>query len=146
MARSRSDAGCQPRATSLHGGHTMDGHLRLRTSRIRSLARRFSWLVSGLVIVGVCLVYRWYAPAGPAAAASKPPAASGKVKQATATVPAEPGGKNGPVAPKKPQVAAVVNNEPISREDLARECLLHYGNEVLETMVNKLLIMAACQE
>ncbi|HEV3137927.1 MAG TPA: peptidylprolyl isomerase, partial [Pirellulales bacterium] len=47
---------------------------------------------------------------------------------------------------RKPPVAAVVNNEPISREDLARECLMHYGTEVLESMVNRTLILASCQQ
>ncbi len=41
---------------------------------------------------------------------------------------------------------AVVNNEPISREDLARECLLHYGQDVLESLINRTLILTSCQQ
>ena len=43
-------------------------------------------------------------------------------------------------------MAALVNNEPITREDLARECLVHYGEEVLESLVNRKLIQSACRE
>ncbi len=41
-------------------------------------------------------------------------------------------------------IVAVVNNEPITREQLARECLLHYGTSVLERIVNRWLIAQAC--
>ncbi len=43
-------------------------------------------------------------------------------------------------APQKPQIMAMVNNEEITRQELAQECLAHYGKEVLEAMVNKYLI------
>jgi parvulin-like peptidyl-prolyl isomerase len=49
-------------------------------------------------------------------------------------------------APKKNPVAAIVNDEPITRDDLARECLLHYGTDVLESMVNRVLIEASCKQ
>src|SRR5687767_9539973 len=42
------------------------------------------------------------------------------------------------------QVMAVVNNEQITRVDLGRECIRRYGEEVLETMVNRQLIAEAC--
>ena len=41
-----------------------------------------------------------------------------------------------------PAIVATVNTQRITREDLARECLRHYGKEVLESMVNKHLIVA----
>ena len=44
-----------------------------------------------------------------------------------------------------PPVVAAVNNQRITREDLAQECLRHYGNEVLESMVNKQLIAGECR-
>ena len=43
-------------------------------------------------------------------------------------------------------IVAVVNNQPITREQLARECLVHYGTTVLERIVNKWLIAQACME
>ena len=42
-------------------------------------------------------------------------------------------------------MVAAVNNQRITREDLAQECLRHYGNEVLESMVNKQLIVGECR-
>jgi len=44
-----------------------------------------------------------------------------------------------------PAVVATVNTRRITREDLARDCLRHFGKEVLESMVNKRLIMSECQ-
>ena len=41
---------------------------------------------------------------------------------------------------------AVVNSQPITRQQLAQECLRRYGTDVLETMVNKQLIIGACQQ
>jgi parvulin-like peptidyl-prolyl isomerase len=104
--------------------------------------------ISGCALLGVCLAYRWYAPAESASAAGKPPAS--KVKRATATEPIDPASKSMPkgpeAAPRRSPVAAMVNNEPISREDLARECLLHYGNELIEMIVNRMLIANACKQ
>lgn len=39
---------------------------------------------------------------------------------------------------------AVVNGEPVTREELAVECRRRYGNEVLESLVNKTVILQAC--
>ncbi len=110
--------------------------------------RRAGWLLSGLVLVGVCVAVRWNWPAGPAAAQSP----RGGVRQASAIDRSQPpsppqaGSPGGAaLAPRKNPVAALVNNDPISREDLAGECLLHYGNEVLESMLNRALIQVSCQ-
>ena len=43
---------------------------------------------------------------------------------------------------RRPAVVATVNTQRITREDLARECRRSYGKEVLESMVNKHLIVA----
>lgn len=42
-------------------------------------------------------------------------------------------------------VVAVVNADPITRKTLTEETLRRYGNEVLENMVNRHLILQACQ-
>ena len=36
-----------------------------------------------------------------------------------------------------PDVVAAVNGHSITRDELAAECRIHYGKEVLESMVNK---------
>ena len=42
-------------------------------------------------------------------------------------------------------VVAVVNGEEVQRQELAQECLSVYGKEVLESVLNKYLIMQYCQ-
>ncbi len=55
------------------------------------------------------------------------------------------------LGPKKPsgdsvlQVVARVNGEDVTRNQLAEECLLHYGEDVLERMTKKLLIIQECK-
>lgn len=51
-----------------------------------------------------------------------------------------------PVASSRLKVVAVVNQEQITRQELAREVLRRYGSEVLESLVNKKLILQACQQ
>src|SRR5438874_11365234 len=117
----------------------MEGKRRIGiSSRILGYLQRDGWFLSGMFVLRVCLLFRTYGPAESAAA--KPPAS--KVKKATATEPVKaPLASPSPTAPKKNPVAALVNNEPITREELAKECLVHYGAEVLETLVNRSLIM-----
>lgn len=50
------------------------------------------------------------------------------------------------VNPAKLQIMAVVNSEQISRSELGRECIRRYGEEVLESLVTRQLILAACQQ
>jgi parvulin-like peptidyl-prolyl isomerase len=52
--------------------------------------------------------------------------------------------------PKAPDLAelkvmAVVNGHEIARQELANECLRRYGKDVLESMLNKHLILDACK-
>ena len=53
---------------------------------------------------------------------------------------------SGPRRPPAPAVVAVVNREPISRDELARECIRRFGVQVLESEVNKRLILEACRK
>jgi parvulin-like peptidyl-prolyl isomerase len=55
-----------------------------------------------------------------------------------------------PTARQKPNAAtlsvmAVVNGQQITRADLGRECIRRYGEEVLESLINRQLITNACQ-
>jgi parvulin-like peptidyl-prolyl isomerase len=98
-----------------------------------------------LVIVGAAVLVRsvW----GPEhAGAQAPPVARGKAG-AKGQPPAK--GQAAPAAPpveQKMKIIAVVNNQRITREDLARECLLHHGKEVLESLTNKHLIAEHCKK
>jgi parvulin-like peptidyl-prolyl isomerase len=44
-----------------------------------------------------------------------------------------------------PDIVASVNGHAITRDELAAECRIHYGKDVLESMVNKFLILTECQ-
>ncbi|CAL1124955.1 unnamed protein product [Cladocopium goreaui] len=59
-----------------------------------------------------------------------------------------PSTASAPVAQSQPKlnIVALVNGEEISRNDLGRQCLWHFGEEVLESVVNRQLIEQHCQE
>ena len=44
-----------------------------------------------------------------------------------------------------PKIVATVNGNPISLEELAAQCKLRFGVDILEDLVNKTLILQACQ-
>ncbi|HEY2147467.1 MAG TPA: peptidyl-prolyl cis-trans isomerase, partial [Pirellulales bacterium] len=90
-------------------------------------------MLAAAAVVGACIAIRMIR--GPAPADAKDQPRGGGVQQASATTPAQ----------QQPQVVAVVNNEQIGRQELAQECLTHYGKDVLEAMVNKYLIVQYCQ-
>lgn len=46
---------------------------------------------------------------------------------------------------KKPKIVAVVNGKEILRQQLGSQCLSRYGEEVLESLVNKYLILQECK-
>jgi parvulin-like peptidyl-prolyl isomerase len=79
------------------------------------------------------------------APASKP---GGAKLQARPSVPA--GAAQTSAAPKSTagtlQIMAVVNQEQITRAELGRECIRRYGEEVLESLVNRQLIAEACAQ
>lgn len=58
------------------------------------------------------------------------------------------GGSNAaaPQRPKFPEVVASVNSDPISYRELAEHCVRYYGEDVLESLVNKYLIALKCRE
>lgn len=53
--------------------------------------------------------------------------------------------RQGPAAPEA-QVVAVVNGQQISRQHLGNECIRRYGEDVLESMLNKHLIWQECKQ
>lgn len=79
-------------------------------------------------------------------AQGKPKAASqtGKGQQAPRTLAAQPGAK--PVDAELPQTVSLVNGSEISRNELGRECLRRHGKDVLESMINKQLIVEQCRK
>ena len=94
---------------------------------------RLGWIVAGVVALATCFVIRtqW----GPEIADAQVPFFGGRDRAKTA-----PTGPPAARQPQKPQVVATVNGRPISRQELAGECLARFGEEVLESLVNKHLI------
>jgi parvulin-like peptidyl-prolyl isomerase len=99
-------------------------------------ARNWKIATSLVAVLGLCLAIRHFTGTQVAEAQAPPtrPAASGDAK---------------PLArPGRPQhdVMAIVNGQDISRRDLANACVERYGEDVLEAMVNKKLILHHCNK
>ena len=103
-------------------------------------------LLGGLCLLAVCLVIRYYWGAEPAnAGPPKPSPTKSSPARSAASKDRSPQAATTPSTPKLKTVASV-NGEPITRQELAQECLRHYGQQVLESLVNKHLIMQECQQ
>lgn len=141
----------------------MDAH----RSPARNSRRRFFAATAGLLAAGLSFSHvpataqaprtaqqSPYQPTAPARAGtpgrpnpSVVPAQNVPLNQVTPRVTNAPA----PTTPIKPnptqlQVMAVVNGEQITQQELGRECLWRFGKEVLEGMINRQLIAAACQQ
>jgi len=111
--------------------------------RKKGIKRRLGIVLAGACVIGVCIAARHYWGAEPVVAEPAEPAGEAEaVPAATASANAAPSASP-QQAPAK--VVATVNNEPITREELSRECLRHYGKQVLESLVNKYLIAQECK-
>ena len=114
--------------------------------------RWWAWGAVGTGVLAACLAFRYVQ--GPEEAQAQVPSSGRQTRNSTAPrrIPASPRGARAVDASKKESPAqqldliAVVNGEPIRRNELARQCLWHYGEEVLEKLVNKHLIVQHCQE
>jgi parvulin-like peptidyl-prolyl isomerase len=109
--------------------------------------RRIVPLVGAVAVVAVCVVVKLVggrtaadaqAPAGNRAAKKSPSGSA--VRQASSQTPGQ-GGAGQPL-----QVVAIVNREQIQRNELAQECLSVYGKDVLESVLNKYLIVQYCEK
>ena len=104
-------------------------------------------VVAGMCVLAVCLTIRSYWGAAPADAQSGEPEASSPsvAPAADPSGPAVPATASAPAGSTESKIVATVNNEDIGRDELAEECLRHYGKEVLEKLTNKYLIVLECQ-
>lgn len=110
----------------------------------RRWAIRISVLVLFVSVVGASVAVRSLWGLGKAnadAPAAKPPARSTQATTARPT-PNPPAPR---VDPRTLKVMAVVNGEEITRQQLAQATLMRYGETVLEGLVNKHLILQACE-
>jgi parvulin-like peptidyl-prolyl isomerase len=131
----------------------------------RTWGRRSKILLGGLLALAICGIARHYWGAAPASA--NPSERQEGVSDRSAGRPsndarhAAPQDQREPAAPSDdesrranadgarepgiPAIVATVNTQRISRDDLAKQCIRHFGKEVLESMVNKQLIALECQ-
>jgi len=105
--------------------------------------RRLTLVLGGLATLAACITIRYFWGASPASAEPQEAQETAAVPQ-RAQAPSS-GTPDSPASGPQPKVAALVNGETISREDLANECLRHYGQQVLESVCNKYLIILECQ-
>jgi len=68
-----------------------------------------------------------------------------QAKTASSIKPAAPSVANTPANATGPVIVATVNGQTISRDELASLCVKRSGQEVLDSVLNKYLIMQACQ-
>jgi len=120
---------------------------------------RLAVVLGGVAVIAACLLIRYFwgvdtanadpfrqtpaagRPVGPAAGLASPAAATGSSAAKTPAAKGQP--PSGEAAAAK--VVGMVNGEKITREQLAQDCLRHYGKDVLENMVNKHLISQECK-
>jgi parvulin-like peptidyl-prolyl isomerase len=119
-----------------------------RTSRgiylkVRNLNTRLGWFIGGVTVLTACVAIRsvW----GPDEASAQ---LFGKRATSAAAKPAaKPATSNEPSGSpdQKPQLLAVVNGDKIGRNELAQEAMDHYGEDVVESLINKHVIAQACK-
>lgn len=125
-------------------------------ARHGSWKTRLSLALVAIVVLSTSVAVRYFWGTQSASAQS-PPNRSGAQKpspsqrpsiRSPSTTPAA-AGATAPAAAltggPPPKVVAVVNGEQITRDQLARECLRRYGQDVLENVVNRHLIHQECQ-
>ncbi|MEX0641613.1 MAG: peptidylprolyl isomerase [Pirellulales bacterium] len=96
----------------------------------------FQVAAGGAAVIAVCLAARAWWPHDSASAQKTDISAA-----ADAAGAARAKGAGG-----TPEVVAVVNGESIKRQELATQCLRYHGKDVLESLVNKELILDHCQK
>ncbi len=94
-----------------------------------------------LIILGSCGVIFGHAALVCAQDEALSPKSQGNRVQATPASSV----KNVPQADVGPAVVATVNGQPISLGELAQQCIARHGEELLENMANRTLLLQACQ-
>ena len=105
---------------------------------------RISPILGGVVILATCLAIR--SLNSPETVRAQVPQARTAVKARNATRPATRSAAPAAAKTRTHNVAATVNGQSITRNQLANECLRRYGAEVLEELINKHVLLQACRE
>jgi len=108
-------------------------------------SRRNRWVllgVSAVLVVATCATVRFFwDPAEANAQAPRPTQTKAPVAVASKTADGKPAVRQSTI----PNVVALVNNQPITKAELGKNCLKRYGSEILESIINKQLIQQECQ-
>ena len=103
---------------------------------------RFSIFFGAAVVLAICGAVRFLWGTDNAGAET-----SSKARTVTQRVQPPQSQKLAPSASSATnKVVAVVNGKKITRHELAEQCRRRFGKKVLETLVNKRLILEACQK
>ncbi len=105
--------------------------------------RRITIILGGLFMVALCVAIRYYWGTLPASADTTLKVRPSSVNRSRSVEPRVKPKRD--AKPTIPEVVAAVNSRRITRKDLARECLMHYGEDVLESMFNRKLIADECR-
>ncbi len=101
----------------------------------RSRGRLIGLIAGGGAVLAVCIAVRYYWSAENASAQDRQPRATTARRRTTPSI-----------APTSPMsIVAEVNGEKIRRQHLANECIEHYGHAVLQSLINKHLILQHCK-
>ena len=103
----------------------------------RTWKNQFAWMITAAVVLA--LVFQFRVVEGDRAVHAKSP------RTATKTASAQPATKLPRNEPPKHDVMALVNGQDISRKDLINACVRRFGEDVLESLVNKRLILSHCE-
>ena len=118
----------------------------------RAWRRRLGWLSVAVAVVAICVAVRigWEQASARAELPFKNPIAKTSGKTAKKHKSPEKTDGHSPDAELPPaaslKIMATVNGQQITRNELAQECLLHFGEEVLESVINKRLISEECRK
>jgi len=126
-----------------------DGWLKVISSKLTlQWKRRIAYAASAFAVVGLCFLIRGITSDTPAEA-QLPNLFRGKPAQEQSVDAQQATAKNGEELPRperpKHDVMAVVNGQDIRRDALATACVERFGEEVLEGLVNKRLILHHCR-
>jgi parvulin-like peptidyl-prolyl isomerase len=126
-----------------------DGWLKVISSKLTlQWKRRIAYAASAFAVVGLCFLIRGITNNTPAEA-QLPNPFRGKPAQQQSADAQQATAKNGEELPRperpKHDVMAVVNGQDIRRDALATACVERFGEEVLEGLVNKRLILHHCR-
>lgn len=120
----------------------------------RTWRARLGVFFAGLCVLAACGVIRhgWGTSAAKAQVSTEPtPPSTAPVAAISDGFPrSAPTARNAasaiPGRMQIPDVVASINGHSVSRNELAVKCRVHYGKDVLESMVNKYLILSACRQ